>query len=106
MPEIRRVVAEYARAIESQSLTELRRTYPGMTPMQQRGWEQFFQLVRDVKAQLSVSRLAVSNDAAEAQVSGTYTYLNTSTGKAESQPVAFHASLSNQGGQWRISQVR
>jgi hypothetical protein len=53
-----------------------------------------------------VSRLDVSNDAAEAQVSGTYTYMNTSTGKAESQPVAFHASLSNQSGQWRISQIR
>ncbi len=106
MPEIRRVVGEYARAIESRSLADLRRTYPGMTAMQQRGWEQFFQLVRDVKAQLSVSRLDVSNDAAEAQVSGTYTYMNTSTGKAESQPVAFHASLSNQSGQWRISQIR
>lgn len=106
MPEIRGVVAEYARAIESKSLGDLRRMYPGMTGVQQRGWEQFFQLVRDVKADLSVARLDRSGGTADAQITGTYTYLNTSTGRSERQPVSFHASFRNQGGQWRISQVR
>jgi hypothetical protein len=100
------VVAQYAGAIESQSLSDLRRVYPGMTPVQERGWEQFFQLVREVKAQLSVTRLDVSNSAADAQVTGTYTYLNTSTGQRERQPVSFHATLRREGGRWGISQVR
>ena len=77
-----------------------------MTGVQQRGWEQFFQLVRDVKARLSVARLDVSTGTAEAQITGTYTYLNTSSGKTESQPVSFHATFRNEGGRWRISQVR
>ena len=77
-----------------------------MTPVQQRGWQQFFQLVREVKARLSVGQLHVSGGSADAQVTGTYTYLNTSTGRAESQPVSFHASFSQEGGRWRISQVR
>ena len=64
-----------------------------MTGVQQRGWEQFFQLVRDVKARLSVARLDVSGGTADAQITGTYTYLNTSTGRTESQPVSFHAIL-------------
>jgi serine/threonine protein kinase len=106
LPEIRRVVAEYAGAIESENLGDLRRVYPGMTSMQQRGWEQFFQLVRDVKADLSVARLDRSSGTTDAQITGTYTYLNTSTGRAERQPVSFHASFSNQGGQWRIREVR
>ena len=105
-PEIRSVVAEYAGAIESKSLADLQRVYPGMTPVQQRGWQQFFQLVRDVKARLSVGQLRVSGGTADAQITGTYTYLNTSTGRAESQPVSFHASFSHEGGRWRISQVR
>jgi serine/threonine-protein kinase len=105
-PEIRGVVAEYASAIEAKSLPGLQRVYPAMTGLQARGWEQFFQLVRDVKAQLSVGRLDLSNGAADAQVAGTYTYLNTSTGRTESQPVSFHASFRNEGGKWRISQVR
>jgi serine/threonine protein kinase len=105
-PEIRRVVAEYGGAIEAKSLANLQRVYPGMTPAQERGWEQFFQLVRDVKARLSVAKLDISGNSADAQVTGTYTYLNTSTGRAESQPVSFRASFKNDSGRWRISQVR
>jgi hypothetical protein len=77
-----------------------------MTGMQQRGWEQFFQLVREVKAELSAQQLSVAGEAAEAQVTGTYLYLNTSTGRQERQPVSFHASFKRQDGVWRIAQVR
>jgi tRNA A-37 threonylcarbamoyl transferase component Bud32 len=105
-PEIRGVVAEYARAIESKSLADLQRVYPAMTGIQARGWEQFFQLVRDIKAQLSVAKLDVTGANAHAQITGTYNYLNTSTGRAESQPVSFQAVLRNEGGRWRIREVR
>jgi hypothetical protein len=105
-PEIRGVVAEYAGAIESESLDGLRRVYPEMTGVQQRGWEQFFQLVRDVKARLSIDRLDVSGNTAGAQITGTYTYLNSSTGRAESRPVSFNASFAREGGRWRITQVK
>ena len=105
-PAILGVVSGYARAIESKSLRDLQRVYPGMTGMQQRGWEQFFQLVREVKAELSAQQLSVAGEAAEAQVTGTYVYLNTSTGRQERQPVSFHASFRRQDGVWRIVQVR
>jgi protein kinase-like protein len=104
--EIRRVVAEYARAIESESVADLKRTYPSMTGLQQTGWEQFFQLVRDVQAQLSVARLDVAGDSGEGQITGSYTYLNTSTGRTENRPVSFNASFKQERGRWRISQVR
>jgi len=87
-------------------LRNLQTAYPGMTGMQERGWEQFFQLVRGVKAELSAQQLSVTGDAADAQVTGTYLYLNTSTGRQERQPVSFHASFKKQGGAWRIVQVR
>jgi hypothetical protein len=77
-----------------------------MTPVQQRGWDQFFQLVREVKARLSLGRLDVSNGIAEGQITGTYNYLNTSTGRPEAQPVSFHASFKQDGGRWRMTQVR
>jgi serine/threonine protein kinase len=104
--EIQGVVGEYARAIESKNLQDLQRVYPGMTGIQQRGWEQFFQLVRDVNARLSVGGLNVSGGTADAQITGTYNYLNTSTGRAENQPVSFHASFRQEGGRWRITPVR
>ena len=105
-PEIRGRIAQYADAVESRSLSDLRRVYPGMTPVQQRGWEQFFQLVREVKAQLDVDRLDVTDSKAEAQVRGTYTYLNTSTQRSERQPVSFSALLRREGGQWSIVEIR
>jgi serine/threonine protein kinase len=105
-PQVRAVVSEYAAAVQSGSLSELRRVYPAMTLPQQRGWEQFFQLVRDVKADLTVGRLDVTDGSAEAQVGGSYTYLNTSTQRTENQPVAFRATLRREGGRWRIAQIR
>jgi tRNA A-37 threonylcarbamoyl transferase component Bud32 len=104
--EIRDVVGRYAAAIEAQNLAALQRVYPGMTPVQQRGWEQFFQLVRNVDAELAVDRLQLVNGGAESQVTGSYSYLNTSTGRTERQPVSFRATFRRQAGQWQISQVR
>jgi hypothetical protein len=92
--------------VESQSVDNIRRIYPGITPAQQRGWQQFFQTVRDVKAQLSIASLEVANGTAEAQVTGVYTYLNSSTRETERRPVAFHVSLRREAAGWRITQVR
>jgi tRNA A-37 threonylcarbamoyl transferase component Bud32 len=105
-PEIRGLIAQYAGAVEAENLSDLRRVYPGMTPVQQHGWEQFFQLVRDVKAQLDVDRLDVTDSKAEAQVRGIYTYLNTSTQRSERQPVSFSALLRREGGRWNIVEIR
>lgn len=105
-PDIRNVVAAYGSAVESQSVDNIRQVYPGLTAAQERGWQQFFQTVRDVKAQLSVANLDVANGAAEAQVTGIYTYLNNSTRQTEKLPVAFHMSLRKEGGTWQITQVR
>jgi hypothetical protein len=92
--------------VESQNVDNIRRIYPGMTAAQQRGWDQFFHMVRDVKAQLSVANLDISNGVAEAQMTGSYTYLNSSTRQTEQRPVAFHVSLRREPAGWRITQVR
>jgi serine/threonine protein kinase len=104
--EVSATVAAFARAIESGSVENLRRVYPEMTPAQQRGWQQFFETVRDVKAQLTVDHLNVGNGTADARVTGTYGYRNSSTGRTEVQPVAFRATLRRESGGWRIVQVR
>jgi hypothetical protein len=100
------VVAEYAGAIESRDVGNIRRIYPGMTAVQERGWQQFFQLVREVKAQLDLNQLDTSGPTANARVTGSYSYLNSSTGRTEHQPVSFQATLQKTGSEWRISEVR
>jgi serine/threonine protein kinase len=104
--EVGDLVKQYAAAIEARNLPGMQRVYPGMTGLQQRGWEQFFQLVRNVDAELAVAGFQLVNGGAESQVTGIYSYLNTSTGRTERQPVSFHATFRRQGGQWQISQVR
>ena len=105
-PDIRNLIGQYARAVESRNLNDLQRVYPGMTGAQRHGWEQFFQLVRDVRAQLDVERLDVTDSNAEALVRGSYTYLNTSTQRNERQTVAFSATLRREGGRWGIVEIR
>ena len=105
-PEIRAAFAAYATAIESQSVGSIRGVYPAMSAAQQRGWEQFFGAVRDVKAALSLSQLEVQGSAAEAQAAGSYTYLNTSTRRIEQRPVSFHVGFRRDAGGWRIAEIR
>ena len=105
-PEIRASLADYAAAIESESVGSIRRVYPGMSVEQQRGWEQFFGTVREVKATLSLGQLDLQGSSAEAQVAGSYAYLNTSTHRTEQRPVSFHMTFRRDSSGWRIAEVR
>jgi hypothetical protein len=105
-PEIEATLKAFAGAVESRSVDNIRRVYPGLTVVQQRGWEQFFETVSDVDAELSIDQLDVANGTADARVRGSYGYRNNSTGRTEVQPVAFRAILRREPGGWRIIQVR
>jgi hypothetical protein len=105
-PEIEATLRAFAGAVESRSVDNIRRVYPGLTVVQQRGWEQFFETVSDVDAELSIDQLDVANGTADARVRGSYGYRNNSTGRTEVQPVAFRAILRREPGGWRIIQVR
>lgn len=104
--EIRASLADYAAAIESESVGSIRRVYPAMSAAQQRGWEQFFGTVRDVNATLSLAQLDLQGTSAEAQVTGTYAYLNTSSHRTEQRPVSFHVTFRRDTSGWRIAEVR
>jgi hypothetical protein len=100
------VVSDYAAAIEARNIDAIRRAYPAMTDAQENGWRQFFQITRDIKAQLSLQQIQVSGSTAEGLISGSYTYLNTSNGKTVTQPVTFQARFQMVGGKWRLVEVR
>jgi len=93
------VIADYAQATGPRAF-EPATGYPAMTGRRPR-LGAVLPAVRERESRLSIAGLDVSGGTADAQVTGTYTYLNTSTGRTESQPVSFHASLRNEGGKWR-----
>jgi serine/threonine protein kinase len=98
------LIASYARAIESRSVAEIRRVYPGLTASQQTGWEQFFQSVRSLHARLAITRADVTETNADVSVSGTYEF--DAGGRTQQQPVTFRATASPDNGSWRIRTIR
>jgi hypothetical protein len=105
-PAIESAIADYARAIGSRDVAEIRRVYPALTAAQARAWEQFFESVRSVTAALSLAQLDVTDDTAEASVVGTYDYVEKRGGRNERRPASFRATLRRDGSAWRLSTVR
>ena len=105
-PDIQRVIDDYARALESRDLDQVRRAYPGLTPAQQQSWKGFFESVRNLKAGLTVSAVTFAGVTAEAIVSGIYEYDNANTGRAERRPVTFRAILVVDSTGWRLTTIR
>jgi len=105
-PDIQRVIADYAVALESRDIGQVRHAYPGLTATQQGSWQTFFDRVRNLKANLSVASMSVADASAETTVSGVYEYDNASTGRAERRPVTFHATLARDANGWRITAIR
>jgi len=100
------VISEYARALESRDLGQVRRAYPGLTAAQQQGWQDLFKSVRRLKASLTVTALNVSGGSAEATVSGVYEYENATTGRTDRRPATFRATLVADAAGWRLSAIR
>ena len=105
-PAIEAAVAEYATAIESRSTARIRRANPGLTDAQEQDWRQFFDAVGSIQVSLSISQLQVTDDVAEAALTGTYVFENTTTRRTDQQPVSIRMSLRRVGGAWRVTGIR
>jgi len=104
--DIQKAIDDYARALESRDVSQVRRAYPGLTSSQQQSWQDFFQSVRNLKAGLTVTAVRLSGLTAETVVSGVYEYDNATTGRAERRPVTFRAILAVDSGGWRLTTIR
>jgi serine/threonine protein kinase/ketosteroid isomerase-like protein len=105
--DIQQQIADYAAALESRDVEQVRRAYPGLTAAQQRSWQTFFGSVHNLKASLNLASLNVTGGSADATVTGVYDYDNASTGRPEHRPVTFHVTLvRDANGGWRISAIR
>ena len=103
-PLIETAIQNYARALESRDVAQVRRAYPGLTPQQAQVWRDFFGMVSDLKVDLEIKQLQVTGDVAEAQVEGLSQYVQGR--RPQRQPVSFHATLDRGSGTWRIAAIR
>src|SRR5207244_512790 len=87
--EIKSLIADYARALGSRDLAEIRRVYPALTSTEQATFSQFFESVSDLKADLTINRLIIAGGSADAFVSGVYEYRDTKTGRSRRDTTTF-----------------
>jgi serine/threonine protein kinase len=104
-PAITAIVNDYARAIGTRQVAEIRRIYAGMTTLQQSQWESFFGAVRSIQAALDIASLSVDGNTAVARVTGGYEFISR-TGRAERQPASFEATFERDGDRWVMRRVR
>jgi serine/threonine protein kinase len=104
--EIKALIADYARALESRDVNEVRRVYPGLTSAEQETFRQFFQSVPALKAGLTINRLVVAGGSADAIVSGVYEYVDAKTGRSKRDATTFRAILVQDSTGWHLSSIR
>jgi hypothetical protein len=104
-PAIEAVLEDYARAIGTRQLAEMKRVYAAMNAQQQAGWEGLFSSTRSIKATLDISSLNVGTGTATARVTGSYEFV-TRAGRTERQPAAFEAIFAKQGEAWVLQRIR
>ncbi len=104
--EIKGLIGDYARALESRDLAEIRRVYPGLTSAEQATFAQFFESVSDLKAGLTIDRLIIAGSSADAFVSGVYEYRDTRTGRGRRDTTSFRATLVQDSTGWHLTAIR
>src|SRR5438477_261130 len=104
--EIKALIGDYAHALESRDLAEVRRVYPGLTSAEQATFAQFFESVSDLKAGLTINRLIIAGSSADAFVSGVYEYRDTRTGRGRRDTTSFRATLVQDSTGWHLSAIR
>jgi len=104
--EIKALIGDYARALESRDLAEIRRVYPGLTSAEQAAFAQFLESVSDLKAGLTIDRLIIAGSSADALVSGVYEYRDTRTGRGRRDTTSFRATLVQDSTGWHLTAIR
>jgi hypothetical protein len=103
--EIPALIADWASALESRDLAQLRALYPSITPQQAERFDQFFRAVRSLKASLNAGAPDVNGNTGSTRVTGTYQFVDL-TGKEQRQPVSFMATVHREGAVWRIRAIQ
>ena len=105
-PRIRALFDEYAAAVETRSVANIRQAYPGLKPEQAKEWERFFSAVDDIEVKLQVTRLDVHGDTGEASLSGVYAFTDPATRRPRRDSVSLLATLRRDTRGWRIESLQ
>ena len=103
--EIKALIADYARALESRDVNEVRRVYPGLTSPEQETLRQFFASVPELKAGLTINRLVIAGASADVLVNGVYEYVDAKTGRSRRDTTTFRATVVQDSTGWHLTSI-
>jgi hypothetical protein len=103
---IRTIVEQLSQAVSSQDVEQIRRVYPSLSRQEQQSWERFFRNARNLKLTLSVQRLDGRRDSAQADLTGTFTYEQRSSGRRREAPARFLTDFVRRSGRWGLVSIR
>jgi serine/threonine-protein kinase len=100
-------IAQYARAIESKRVDELKKAYPGLTDTQQEFWEKnVFAIAQSVKARVVYGPIKMPTpDKAEVDFRLTVSYAYKGASGASIPPMKQHATLERTDKGWEITHL-
>jgi len=101
---VREVIAQYARALESRDINQVRTAYPGLTGDQEQALVGALAFMEGLRAELSVDSVDDQGDTATARVSGTYFF--SADGRAQQAPISFDATFERIANEWRLTSTR
>jgi hypothetical protein len=102
-PEIERTIETYRLAIESRDLARLRAAYPGLTPEQERAWQDFYSNASELTAAFRVQDVQISGDRATARVAATYDFR---AGRRQTQNLDLTMTFERGPGGWRLTTLK
>ena len=100
------VIQQYAHALESKQLSEVRRVYPGITADQASQLDRTLLALDQLEVHLRVGNVDVQGDNATAAVNGEYVFYSRENHRTEHLPVHFTAALAQLAEGWRIRSMR
>ncbi len=104
---INAALAEFARALESRRIAEVRRVYPGMTAQQDQQWRELLESRDVTQLTAKISRTTaptISGNAAEVAFALALSFRTPSGGRAV-QDVTYRATLTREASSWRLGSL-
>jgi len=105
-PAIAAAIRNYARAIESQDIEQIRQVFPSLPEDQEAAFSGSFRGMRDLKVTLVPGEPRINGQVAQVTVNATYDFYNTDSRREESQSFRFELTLRQVSGAWQITASR
>lgn len=99
---VEKTLAELRRAIETEDLDALRRTWTSLTPNDTGNFARWFELMKDIEVRYQVRSLERAGDRIIVSVGTRYEFFNESSNKTEKQTFSQVLELAQRDGRWVV----